>query len=185
LKPAADAATIGGMWGWERMGVGCLLLSSLSLAACEPAELTTAGTKVQTLGAATSGCRLIGTVRQTEGGGLRSLAENRAMVDNRLRNEAGRLGGNALAVIEEVGGDSDEGELFFATGVTGLATPNVRCTNCVLVTARVLQCEGLAPLAPTAPPAPMVPGDSEECVPTMRAPAPLPPRPPPPAPTDD
>ncbi len=137
---------------------------------------------MQTLGSATSGCRLIGTVRQTEGGGLRTLAENRAIVGTRLRNEAARIGGNALSVIEETRGDSDEGELAFATGVTGLATPNVRCTNCVLVTARVLQCEGLAPVTPIAP---AVPGDSEECVPTMPAPAPLPPRPPPAAPTDD
>jgi Domain of unknown function (DUF4156) len=144
----------------------------LSVAACEPAELTAAGTRVQTVGQESSGCRLVGTVRQREGGGLRSLEENRAIVDNRMRNEAARLGGNALAVIEVANGDSDEGELYFATGVTGLSTPNVRCTNCILVTARVLQCDGLAPAIAPAPTPPPLPG-MEECVPA-RGPA-LPP----------
>lgn len=129
--------------------VGCLLLMG-----CESAELTAGGMRVRAINDAPGGCRLVATVREKEGGGLRSFSENRHLVDTRLRNEAARLGGNALAVVEEARGDTDDGLLHFQTGVPGIATPNPRCTNCVAVTAHVFQCAGAGPLVtPEAPPA--------------------------------
>jgi hypothetical protein len=148
--------------------VGCLLL-----AGCEAAELTTGGMRVQALDDAPSGCRMVGTIRDREGGGLRSFEANRSLVDARLRNEAARIGGDTLAVVSEERGDTDEGHLGFTTGVAGVATPNARCTNCVLVTAHVFQCDGHGPAAAPAQ-------GGEECQPRPAAP-----RPPPPATEED
>lgn len=143
--------------GMRAILVGCLLL-----AGCETAELTNGGAQVRALNDAPAGCRLIGTLREAEGGGLRSFERNRWLVETRLRNEAARIGGNSMSVVSEQRGDTDEGQLEFITGNPGLATPNPRCTNCVLVTAHVFQCDGL--------PAPAVqtPGP-KECAPAAPA----------------
>jgi hypothetical protein len=145
----------------KRILAGCLLLLG-----CESPELTAGGMRVRALHDAAEGCRLVATLNDKEGGGLRSFAENRALVDARLRNEAARLGGNAFSVIEEMRGDTDEGQIHFMSGVPGLTTPTSRCTNCVLVKAHVFQCEGRAPAA--APPDPA-------CIPQQAAPRASPP----------
>jgi hypothetical protein len=144
--------------------VGCLVL-----AGCETGELTNGGARVLPIDDAPAGCRLIGTLRDKEGGGLRSFAENRWLLETRLRNEAARLGGNSMSVVSEKRGDTDEGQLDFASGVAGLSTPASRCSNCVLVTARVFACEGRAPAVTR--PVPVAPG---ECAPPAARPAPAP-----------
>jgi outer membrane protein OmpA-like peptidoglycan-associated protein len=108
-----------------------------------------------------AGCRVIGTIRDAEGGGGRSFEQNRATVEARLRYEAGRIGGNDISVIREVHGDNDEGVLSFPSGVPGVPVPNAGCSNCVALTAQVLQCEGRsAPPVMAAQPAPVSPPQS-------------------------
>jgi hypothetical protein len=130
------------------------------LAGCGGAELSSEGARVQLTGAEAAGCRPLGSLREMEGGGLRSMDTTRAEVQARLRNEAARLGGNALVITSEARGDTDEGALNFETGNAGLTTPNPRCSNCVLMTARVFSCPSqAAPIVarPEAPPAPLPP----------------------------
>jgi hypothetical protein len=131
-----------------------ILLGCLLLAGCEAAELAE-DVRVRPIAEAPPGCRMIGTVRDAEGGGLRSFAANRARVETRLREEAARLGGDSLAVIDEKRGDTDEGQAAFANGVAGLTTPASRCSNCVALAAHVFQCgpEAPPPAHPGRPPA--------------------------------
>jgi Domain of unknown function (DUF4156) len=170
----------------RRLILGCLLL-----AGCSTAEITGEGSRVQVTQRANevpAGCHMVGTIRDVEGGGLHSLEDNRVAAETRLRNEAGRLGGNSIAVIDEARGDTDLGVLQFASGVQGMTTPNAGCTNCVALTAHVFQCDGGgAPVADArpvttgdtpVPPAPRPPADGCE---RPRAPA-VPRPPPPPAP---
>lgn len=118
-----------------------LLVACLLLTACySGAELSHAGARVVMADFEPPGCRALGTVREAEGGGLRSYITNRELAEARLRNQAATLGGNALMVIDEERGDTDVGAARFATGVAGMTTPNTRCTNCVEVTARVYAC---------------------------------------------
>jgi hypothetical protein len=144
-------------------------LACVLLTACSAPELSPAGSKVSWSKDDPANCRPVGTLRELEGGGLRSYEANRAAAETRLRNEAARLGGNAVVLLTELHGDSEDGAREFATGVAGLATPNPRCTNCVLLTARAFACD--------APPAQPV----AEAPPAPPPPPPAPPPPPPPA----
>jgi hypothetical protein len=133
----------------------------LLLSGCASSELSAAGAKVQLTGTETAGCRPLGAVREAVGGGFRSFEASRAEVEARLRNEAGRLGGNTLLITSEEHGDTDSGALTFSSGVPGVSTPNTRCTNCVLMTARVFSCPSQpavqAAARPAAPPPPPLP----------------------------
>ncbi|APR84724.1 Hypothetical protein A7982_10073 [Minicystis rosea] len=142
------------MAGWSRAFALSLGAFSLFMTACVPAELSPEGAKVKWSQEDPAGCRALGTLREAEGGGLRSYDTNKTAAEARLRNEAARLGANAMVLLTEVHGDSEEGAQSFATGVAGLSTPNPRCTNCVLLTARAYACELPAPVAekPAAPP---------------------------------
>jgi hypothetical protein len=141
-----------------------LLGCSLLVAGCETAQLTEAGMIVQPVQAAPAGCRMIATLRDAEGGGLRSFERNRSIVEARMRNEAARLGGDSLAVVDETRGDTDEGHILFATGAAGLTTPASRCNNCVALAAQVLQCSAHPP--PPARPAP----PRDDCTPSSPSP---------------
>jgi outer membrane protein OmpA-like peptidoglycan-associated protein len=102
-----------------------------------------------------AGCHVLGTIRDAEGGGMLSFAQNRAVVETRLRFEADRMGGNDISVIREVRGDNDQGILSFPSGTPGVTVPNAGCTNCVALTAQVLQCDGRpAPVMAALPVAP-------------------------------
>jgi hypothetical protein len=162
----------------------CLLL----LTACSAPELTTEGSRVVWSKDDPPGCRMLGTLREAEGGGLRSYEANRKAAESRLRNEAGRIGANAMVLLTEVHGESDEGVRAFSSGVPGLTTPNAGCTNCVQLVARAYQCASLpaAPVAeaPPPPPAPVVPAAPPILAPTAPPVAEPPPAaelPPPPA----
>lgn len=115
----------------------CLLL----LTACATPELSEEGARVRFARQDPSGCRAVATLREAEGGGMRSYAANRKAAEARIRNEAGRLGGNAVVLVKEVHGESEEGARAFQTGVAGLATPNPVCSNCVILEARAYACE--------------------------------------------
>jgi hypothetical protein len=121
---------------------------------------------------------MVGTLRQAEGGGLRSFEDNRVAAETQLRNEAGRMGGDSIAVIDEQRGDTDLGALQFSSGVTGMTTSNTGCTNCVLLTAHVFQCDGRG--APAAEVRPLPRPPSDDCA--RQRPALAPPPPPPPLP---
>jgi len=140
---------------WFLLGLGLLL------AGCESTESMTGQMYVRPAEAAPTGCRLVGTIRDTEGGGLHSYEHNRTLVEERLRTQAARIGGDALAVVEEKRGDPDDGYQNFPTGAAGLTTPASRCTNCVALAAHVFQCGAHPPPAvrPTAP-------QRDDCVPT-------------------
>jgi hypothetical protein len=144
-----------------------ILVGSLLLMGCGATELTRQGSQVRALPQAPSGCQLLGTIRDAEGGGLRSFASNRAIVQARLRNEAARIGGNIISVVDEERGDTEDGKEHFQTGVAGLTSPNAGCTNCVLLTAQVFQCGGVAPAAPV-----VAPPQDESCEPKRPAPPP-------------
>ena len=133
---------------WFLLGFGLLL------AGCDATETMTGTMVVRPVEAAPAGCRLVGTVRDAEGGGLGSFEHNQSLVESRLRTQAARLGGDALAVIDEQRGDTDEGYQAFPTGAAGLSTPASRCTNCVALAAHVFQCSAHPPPAvrPAAPP---------------------------------
>jgi len=140
----------------------CPLVLAL-VAGCNTAEPQPAVTPAAVAGSGVqlaAGCRMIGTIHDAEGGGMHSFAENRTTVETRLRYEAGRLGGNDISVIREVRGDNDQGILSFPSGVPGQTVPNAGCSNCVALTAEVLQCEGRSPpvmaALPVAPPPSMV-----------------------------
>jgi hypothetical protein len=163
-----------------------LLLAGLLLAGCGVPEITGPGSRVRVMersNEAPAGCRMVGTIREAEGGGLRTLEDNRVAVETRLRNEAGRLGANTLAVIDEERGDTDLGALRFSSGVAGMTTPNAGCSNCVLLTAHVFQCDGHKGAGHDGVEvrtAPRPPSDGCDERPAIARPAP-PPLPPPPA----
>jgi hypothetical protein len=161
-----------------------IALACLLLVGCGVPEVTGAGSRVRVTGRTNeipAGCRMVGTLRDAEGGGLRSFEQSRLTVETRLRNEAGRLGGNTLSLIDVKRGDTDEGSLQFASGVAGLTTPNPQCTNCIEMTAQVFQCEGRAP-TPVVDVRPVpVPRPAEDCVRPAAPPAAPPPAAAPPA----
>jgi hypothetical protein len=137
-----------------------LVLGCLLLVGCGTPEITGAGSLVRVTMRSNeppAGCHMVGTIREAEGGGLRSFADNRLAAETRLRNEAGRIGGNTVAVIDEARGDTDLGLLQFSSGVQGMTTPNTACTNCVALTAHVFQCEGSAAPSAAMLPAPRPP----------------------------
>jgi hypothetical protein len=176
-----------------------ILVASLLLTACSSSELSHGGRAVVVADLEPAGCRALGTVREAEGGGLRSFVDNRSLAEARMRNEAARLGGNSMVVVSEERGDTDHGAEHFTTGVAGLSSPNPRCTNCVEMMARVYSCSGQtpAPIAvepsrpspmPAAEPPPMAPPPAAPpswAVPPPAAPPPIiiiiqpPPMPPP------
>jgi hypothetical protein len=126
-----------------------IIWAGLLLTGCASAELTSEGARVQLVHQApTEGCRLLGTVKEGEGGGLRTMEQNQGLVVARLRNEAARVGGDSVVVIASERGDTDSGMLQFQTGVPGLGTPSPRCTNCIELTARIYQCGGPAAGSP-------------------------------------
>jgi outer membrane protein OmpA-like peptidoglycan-associated protein len=141
----------------------CPLVLAL-VAGCNTAEPQPPVTPVAHAGSGVqvaAGCRVIGTIRDAEGGGMNSFDQNRATVETRLRYEAGRIGGNDISVIREVRGDNDQGILSFPSGVPGATVPNAGCTNCVALTAQVLQCDGrsappVMAAVSASPPPPMV-----------------------------
>jgi len=138
-----------------------ILAACLLLTACSAPELTTEGSRVRWSDSDPPGCRALATLREVEGGGLRSYEANRKAAESRMRNEAGRIGANAMVLLTELHGDSEEARLTFASGVPGLTTPNAGCSNCVQLTARAYACASLpaAPVAeaPAPPPMPVVP----------------------------
>lgn len=150
-------------------------LSCLLLAGCATPELSNAGSRVHMADGDATECRPIATMREAEGGGLRSYEANRAFAETRLRNEAARLGANAVRVVEEVHGAADDGRSAFATGVAGLTTPNAGCTNCVMLLARAYACD--APPARSTPIAPASTPDDPPAAPTPVI-APVPAEPP-------
>lgn len=127
-----------------------ILVACLLLTACCSAELSTGGASIVMAEVEPSGCRSLGTVREAEGGGLRAYVTNRELAKARLRKEAARLGGNSMVVIQEERGDTNTGAEHFTTGVPGLGSQNTRCTNCVMMMARVYNCAGQEPAAPVA-----------------------------------
>ncbi|MFT3766594.1 MAG: DUF4156 domain-containing protein [Minicystis sp.] len=147
-----------------------LWASLMMLTACSVPELNTEGARVRWSPDDPAGCRPVGTLRETEGGGLRSYDANKAAAQNRIRNEAAKLGANAVVLLTEVHGDSEEGAQSFSNGVPGLSTPNPRCSNCVLLTARAYACDlpPAQPVAETPAPKPVAP-------PIMAPPLTLPP----------
>lgn len=154
----------------------------LLLAGCAAPELSGEGARVKWSKDDPAGCRPVGTLRELEGGGLRSYEANRTAAETRLRNEAARLGGNAVVLLTELHGDSDDGAREFNTGVAGLATPNPRCTNCVMLTARAYACEAPpaqpvaeAPAPPPALPPPAVHPEPAAAPPPVVVPVPAPP----------
>lgn len=135
-------------------GVVCL---SLLLTACATPELSAEGSRVRWADHELPSCRPIATLREAEGGGLRSYAANRDAAAARLRNEAARIGGNAVVLLREVHGGSEAGRDAFATGVAGLTSPTSPCSNCVILAARAYACEGSSAPAEEAPPPAMTP----------------------------
>lgn len=131
-----------------------LLASLLVVVGCGAPTLSAEGARVVRVDREPPGCHVVGTVHQAEGGGLRSQEQSAALVEARLRNEAARLGGDTLVVTEELTGETDEGMLHFATGVSGLSTPSARCTNCVRMTARAYACAAAGAPEEDAPVAP-------------------------------
>lgn len=157
-----------------------MLLACVLLAGCATPELSTGGARVHVAEGDPAGCRPIATMRESEGGGLRSYEANRSHAETRLRNEAARMGGNAMVLLSEVHGASEEGNAEFATGVAGLSTPNPRCSNCVILTARAYACDLLpvaaaAPVVPAAAPAEPAAAPAAEPPPVV---APVPAEPP-------
>jgi peptidoglycan-associated lipoprotein len=134
------------------------------LAGCstpEPLQVVMPVVQAESEAQVAAGCRMVGILRDAEGGGGHSFEQNRATVEARLRHEAGRIGGNDISVVREVHGDNDEGILSFPSGASGLTVPNAGCSNCVALTAQVLQCKGRsAPPVMAALPAPASPPQS-------------------------
>jgi len=127
--------------------VGCLVLT-----ACSMPELSAGGAQVQWSDGDPAGCRTVATLHELEGGGLRTYASNKTAAEARLRNEAARRGANAMVLLAEVHGNSEEGARAFDNGVPGLSTPNARCTNCVALMARAYACSSLPALPVAEPP---------------------------------
>jgi len=134
---------------WFLLGFGLLL------AGCCETESMSGQVYARPAEVAPAGCRLVGTVRDAEGGGLSSYEHNRSIVEGRLRQEAARLGGDSLAVVKETRGDTDDGYAAeFQTGVPGLGTPASPRPHRVALDANVLQCRAPPPppVRPAAPP---------------------------------
>jgi Domain of unknown function (DUF4156) len=121
----------------------CFLLTGCA------AELTHEGARVEVAQAAKPGCRLLATLHESEGGGLRSLDANITSAQSELRNRSAYLGATTLVVTRALRGDTEEGAYHMTPNVGGLATLNASCTNCVTLTANAYECS--APAAPAAP----------------------------------
>jgi hypothetical protein len=160
---------------------GSLVLLTTGLTACSVPELSAEGSRVAWSASDPAGCRSVSTLREAEGGGLRTYARNRAAAETRIRNEAARTGANAVVLLTEVHGDSEEGAEAFASGVAGLTTSKARCSNCVLLTARAYSCAALpaAEPAPRAAPPRYLPAEPEPALEPVPPAAPAAPPPPP------